>query len=167
MGVYVNPDAERFIIDKNDTFYVDKSGLIACLNRKLNTNGRFFCVTRPRRFGKSMAANMIAAYYSKGADSRALFSGMRISDDPSFDRYLNKFNVIKMDLNGAITTKGNLSVAGYYNSKILPELRLEFASVNLPDEIPLSWAIQKIYAETNEKFIFIIDEYDIIIRDER
>ena len=69
MGTYVNPGIERFRISRNSRFYVDKSTLLKVLNNKVNKKDRFICVSRPRRFGKTMAANMIAAYYSKGCDS--------------------------------------------------------------------------------------------------
>ena len=69
MGTYVNPGTERFRISRNSRFYVDKSMIISLLNDKVESDDRFLCVSRPRRFGKTMAANMIAAYYSKSCDS--------------------------------------------------------------------------------------------------
>ena len=78
MGTYVNPGFDNFNSSMKNKFYVDKSMLIALLNEKIGTDDRFLCVTRPRRFGKTMAANMIAAYYSKGCDSHELFSDLKI-----------------------------------------------------------------------------------------
>ena len=96
MGMYLNPNNTLLIEDMNSRIYVDKSLLIAELNKLIRTNEKFVCVSRPRRFGKSMAGNMIAAYYSKGADSRELFAKLKIAGDPSFENNLNKYNVIKL-----------------------------------------------------------------------
>ena len=85
MGTYVNPGTRNMEIDIDDAFYVDKSMLIRVLNNKVNKKDRFICVSRPRRFGKTMAANMIAAYYSNGCDSHGIFSDLKISKDPTFE----------------------------------------------------------------------------------
>ena len=85
MGTYVNPGTKNMEIDIDDEFYVDKSLLVKVLNTKLNKKDRFICVSRPRRFGKTMAANMIAAYYSKDCDSHDVFSDLKISKDSSFE----------------------------------------------------------------------------------
>ena len=77
MGTYVNPGFQRFLRFKKSNNYVDKSLLIAILNKKLNSEDSFICVSRPGRFGKTMAANMIAAYYSKGCDSHEIFSNLK------------------------------------------------------------------------------------------
>lgn len=89
MGTYVNPTIDNFSSSKNSRFYVDKSMLIALLNEKTGTDDRFLCVSRPRRFGKTMAANMIAAYYNKGYDSHELFSDLMIAKDPSYEENIN------------------------------------------------------------------------------
>ena len=100
-------------IDIDDAFYVDKSMLLKVLNNKVNKKDRFICVSRPRRFGKTMAANMIAAYYSKGCDSHEIFSDLKISKDSSFEENSNKYTVIKLDMNDVVTNKGKLSVSEY------------------------------------------------------
>ncbi|MBR6659245.1 MAG: AAA family ATPase, partial [Paludibacteraceae bacterium] len=100
MGLYLNPNADAFMEDKGTRIYVDKSLLIRELNSIVSTKEDFVCLSRPRRFGKSMAGNMISAYYSKGCDTRDVFSQMKLGQEPGFDKYLNKFNVIKLDLNG-------------------------------------------------------------------
>ena len=89
MGTYVNPGFQRFLRFKKSNNYVDKSLLIAILNKKLNSEDSFICVSRTRCFGKTMAANMIAAYYSKGCDSHEIFSDLKISKDPSFEEQIN------------------------------------------------------------------------------
>ena len=166
MGRYVNPGIRNMKIDINDEFYVDKSMLIALLNEKIETMDRFICVSRPRRFGKTMAANMIAAYYSKGCDSHEIFADLKISKDPSFEEYINKYTVIKLDLNGAITNGQGLSIAQYYDRNVVPELIELYPDVDFSDIKTLTDALIKINAATRDRFVFIIDEYDIPFREE-
>ena len=165
MGTYVNPGTRNMEIDIDDEFYVDKSMLISLLNDKVESDDRFLCVSRPRRFGKTMAANMIAAYYSKGCDSHEVFSGLKISKDPTFEENINKYTVIKLDMNDVITRKGTLTVPLFINSLVIPELKAEYPSVTMKDGVSLSKAIMDIYSSTGDQFVFIIDEYDVIIRD--
>ena len=106
MGTYVNPGFQNLAYDRSDESYVDKSMLIPILNERINSRNRFLCVSRPRRFGKTMAANMIAAYYSKGCDSHEVFSGLNVTEDPSFESNINKYNVIQLDMNDIMTNRG-------------------------------------------------------------
>lgn len=98
MGSYLNPGNENFYKAVNSEIYVDKTGLIKYTNKVLNTQQQYICVSRPRRFGKSMAANMLSAYYSRGCDSRMLFSGYEIEKDESFGKYLNQYEVISINM---------------------------------------------------------------------
>ncbi|MDD5973494.1 MAG: AAA family ATPase [Spirochaetales bacterium] len=165
MGIYVNPGINNLKMSKKNQYYVDKSMIITKLNELVESENRFICVSRPRRFGKTMAANMIAAYYSKGCDSHEIFSDLEISKDPSFDEYINKYTVIKIDMNNAMNMKKNRSISEYIDDKVIPELRIAFPNIVIPKECILPEAIQIIYAQTGEKFVFLIDEYDVIIRD--
>ena len=166
MGTYVNPGTERLKRSMTNKHYVDKSMILSVLNEKINTDDNLICVSRPRRFGKTMAANMIAAYYSKGCDSHEVFSDLKISKDPSFEDNINKYTVIKLDINDVVTNKGKLSVSEYIDEKVISELRKEYPSVTLKDGVSLSTAIMEIYSSTGDQFVFIIDEYDVIIRDQ-
>ena len=125
MGTYVNPGTERLRRSKANKYYVDKSMILSVLNEKINTDDNLICVSRPRRFGKTMAANMIAAYYSKGCDSHEVFSSLKISKDPSFEENINRYTVIKLDMNDVVTNKGKLSVSEYIDEKVISELRKE------------------------------------------
>ena len=167
MGMYVNPGIERLKRSRANKYYVDKSMIISILNEKINTDDGFICVSRPRRFGKTMAANMIAAYYSKGCDSHEIFSDLKISKDPTFEENINKYTVIKLDMNDVVSNKGNLSVSEYVVEEVISELRKEYPSVLLEDGISLSKAIKEIYSSTGDQFVFVIDEYDVIIRDQQ
>ena len=141
MGTYVNPGTKNFEKDINDDFYVDKSMLIKVLNNRINRRNCYCCVSRPRRFGKTMAANMIAAYYSKGCDSHEIFSNQKISKDSSFERNINKYNVIKLDINGAVTKKGKMTITQYYDKKVVSELMKEYPGVEISEDISLPEAL--------------------------
>ena len=167
MGRYLNIGFGKMADDIRDDFYVDKSMLISVLNKRLESRSRFICVSRPRRFGKTMAANMIAAYYSKGCDSHEIFSNLKISKDPSFERNINKYNVIKLDINGEATKKGKMTITQYYDKKVVSELMKEYPDIEISEDISLPEALYAVYEATGEKFVFIIDEYDLPIRDEK
>ena len=98
MGIYVNPGNTAFRKALNSDIYVDKTELISVTNARIDKSNCFMCVSRPRRFGKSMAADMLSAYYSRGCDSSLLFSGLKIKADRSFDEHLNSYNVIRLDI---------------------------------------------------------------------
>ena len=166
MGIYVNPGNNKLFVDKDDDNYVDKTLLLSVLNKKINKKERFVCVSRPRRFGKTMAANMIAAYYSKGCDSHEIFSDLEISKDPSFEEYINKYTVIKIDMNDIVTNKGILTASNFINERVIAELKEEFPLIEFTNNSTLALAIQDIYKKTGEQFVFVIDEYDVIMRDE-
>ena len=167
MGIYLNPNNVLLQRAKKSEIFIDKSMMIAELNKLVDTENNFLCISRPRRFGKSMAGNMISAYYSKGCDSRELFMDLKIAKDKSFEEYLNKLNVIKFDLNAVyrnIKDKSNL--IDFITEMIKDELRETFPSAKLYEDDTLPIAIQRVYAKTGETFVFIIDEYDVLVREQ-
>ena len=98
MGLYLNPDNETFgRIVKND-IYVDKTGRIAYMNGQIGKAKHLIASSRPRRFGKTLVAQMLTVYYSRGCDSRHIFENLEISRDPSFEEHLNKYDVISLDI---------------------------------------------------------------------
>ena len=96
MGIFVNPDNSAFQVALNSEIYIDKTGLLEYTNKVRNTLQGYICNSRPRRFGKSITANMLTAYYSKGCESEKMFSGLEISEYPDFRRHLNQYDVIQM-----------------------------------------------------------------------
>lgn len=98
MGIYLNPSNEMFAESLRSEIYVDKSGLIEYMNNAVGTRQKFICISRPGRFGKSMAAEMLAAYYTHGEDSKDLFENLEISKSPSFEKHLNKYDVIFLNM---------------------------------------------------------------------
>jgi len=165
MGIYLNPGNEDFSQALNSKIYVDKSKLIAYTNSVLRTEQKFICVSRPRRFGKSMAANMLTAYYSRGCDSKEMFSGLKIADDASFEKHLNKYNVIHLNirdfLSGADSMKEMLAEI---EKSVLFELKKLFSNVEYYDGTKLARSLQDVFAEYQIPFVFIIDEWDSIFR---
>ena len=108
MGIYLNPGNERFSQALNSDIYVDKSMLISVTNKKLNTEQKYICVSRPRRFGKSMNLGMLAAYYSMGCDSKKMFDDLFVSNDESYLQYLNKYNVIYINMQDFLSGSKNV-----------------------------------------------------------
>ena len=99
MGIYLNPNNDNFKEISKREIYVDKTMMIRAINSIMQTSNKYVCVSRPRRFGKTFAGNMLSAYFSKGCDSRELFTPFKIGRDESFESNLNKLNVIKIDMN--------------------------------------------------------------------
>jgi len=125
MGIYLNPGNEGFRKAIRSKIYVDKTGLIKYINEYLNTEQQYICISRPRRFGKSMALKMLSAYYSRKCDSRELFQGLKIEEDPKFGEHLNKYDVIYLNMQQfLIRTKGH-GVTEYLEEEVLEEIRDE------------------------------------------
>ena len=167
MGLFVNPDNRAFQDAINAEIYVDKTGLLEVTNRFLATPQKFICNSRPRRFGKSMAANMLAAYYSKGCDSHELFAGLVIEKNSDYEKYLNKFDVIHFDVQWCFKEAGSAEkTVSFITQTILSELRDIYGDI-IPEHVKkVSGALAYISAATGNKFVIIIDEWDVLIRDE-
>lgn len=167
MGRFVNPDNSAFQVALNSRIYVDKTGLLKYTNSVLDTMEGYICNSRPRRFGKSYAANMLAAYYSKGAESEQMFTGLEISKDPEFKKHLNKYDVIHIDVQWFLSNcKDVNNVVQFITDAVLDELRDIYPST-LPQNVSfLSDGLSWIREKTGQKFIIIIDEWDVLIRDE-
>ena len=102
----MNPDQSAFQSALNAQIYVDKSGLIEYTNSVLESTDAFICNSRPRRFGKSITADMLTAYYSRGCDSRDMFSSLKISQTPDWEKHLNKYDVIHFDVQWCMEPAG-------------------------------------------------------------
>lgn len=170
MGLYLNPNADAFQMGLNNEIYVDKSLILSELNKLVGSQGNFVCMSRPRRFGKSMVGNMISAYYSKGCDTRETFSQMKLGQVPDYDKYLNKINVIKLDLNGlyqrAIQMNRIESLLTDIHETLANEFRSAFPNLTFNKGVTLDQCILNVYANIGEKFVIIIDEYDVLVREQ-
>ncbi len=165
MGRLFNPGNERFRqLVENAEFYVDKTAMLAELNRWLFSPERYVCVSRARRFGKSIAADMISAYYDKSCDSRALFEPFEIGRDPSFEKGLNKYNVLFIDAQMFMQTEKPDEFLPDLRHAILEDLQLQWPDLFDRTSDSLILALTKINDATKEQFVIIIDEWDCIFR---
>ena len=167
MGRFVNPDNSAFQVALNSKIYIDKTGLIACMNDVLDSTDGYICNSRPRRFGKSYAANMLAAYYSKGADSEEMFFDLEIGKTEDFKKHLNKYDVIHIDVQWLLTNCEEAeNVVAYITRIVLDELREIYPEILSEDVRSLPDGLSRVKDKTGQKFIIIIDEWDVLIRDE-
>ena len=165
MGIYLNPENVDFQKSLNSEIYIDKTELIAYTNKKLNTEQGYICVSRPRRFGKSMAANMLTAYYSRGCDSRKLFQGLKIATHPDFEKHLNQYNVIHLNMRDYLTESENMKqLIQFVEDDLLDELQQEFSDLRMPRRKTLVKVLEKAFAQYKIPFVFFIDEWDCIFR---
>lgn len=167
MGIFVNPGNSAFQVALDSEIYVDKSGLINYTNRVLGTLQGYICNSRPRRFGKSITANMLTAYYSKGCDSKEMFSKLEIGKTDNFEKHLNKYDVIHWDIQWCMEPAGGSEkVISYISEKTIQELKEYYPNALNESITSLPEALAIINTETGKKFIIIIDEWDVLIRDE-
>ncbi len=165
MGIYLNPGNTGFWKAVRSEIYVDKTGLIACTNKVINTDEQCICVSRPRRFGKSMALKMLAAYYSCACDSADLFRGLNIERDPSFHEHLNQYDVILLNMQQFLIEAEHGQEIEYLEREVVEELQEEYADILKGQSRGLAAALRKIYVRTERQFIFLIDEWDCVMRE--
>lgn len=166
MGIYLNPGNEKFFRAINSEIYVDKTALIQYTNSVLNTMQQNLCISRPRRFGKSMAADMLVAYYSRGCDSEKLFLGLDIGKDADFKKDLNKYDVIFLNVQEFLSRSEDVDTLVQRVKKLLlRELRMEYPDVDYFDDSDLVESMQDIFRCTSRPFVIIIDEWDCIFRE--
>lgn len=174
MGIYLNPGNDQFAASVNSDLYVDKTELIRYANSRIGKDRPLICSSRPRRFGKTMAVTMLAAYYSRGCQSGKLFAGLKISESESFRTHLNKYNVIFLDIqwmygNALEEMKRNpaVKVVSYIQEQVIDELKTEFPQFVQDSDISLPSVLAKINDRTKERFIIIIDEWDCLFREDK
>lgn len=164
MGTYINIGNAGFQRARNGE-YVDKSGLIAVVNSTLNTEQGFSCVTRSRRFGKSMAAKMLVAYYDQSCDSRHLFADLEIANDPTFEQHLNKYAVISLDISDFVTRYHDEDIVGQIDRQLKEDVLKAYPDFSATEDNDLMDCLINIVAATKQQFIFVIDEWDAICRE--
>lgn len=174
MGIYLNPGNEQFSVSVNSELYVDKTELIQYTNSRIGKDRPLVCSSRPRRFGKTMAVTMLAAYYSKGCCSEKLFEGLKISKNEFFKKHLNNYNVIFLDIqwmygNALEEMKSNPSihVVSYIQQQVIAELKREYPECVRDTDISLPAVLANINVLANEQFIIIIDEWDCLFREDK
>lgn len=166
MGTYLNPGNERFLEATRSEIYVDKTEMILFLNKVINTEQKYISISRPRRFGKSMSANMICAYYDKSIDSRSIFQAYKIAETENWDQYMNQLDVLKLNMIDFLTgSEGIDDMLSYLNEEVTDELREEYPDVKYGKRINLRTVMNKIYSQKGKKFVIIIDEWDCVFRE--
>ena len=171
MGTYLNPGASAFEEAFNSEIFIDKTEMICYLNSIVRTKQKYVSVSRPRRFGKTMAAQMICAYYDREADSRNLFEKCRVSqidkesEDRKWDEYLGKFDVIRLVMTDFFNRERSVDEAiKKLKARILEELADEYPNVTY-DETDFYFSIDRFYRKSKTQFVIIIDEWDAIFRE--
>lgn len=165
MAVYLNTNYsyKDFKMLTNDEFFIDKSNIIAQINKKVNTKNRYLCITKPRRFGKTSVLNMLGAYYGKAYDAKTIFDTLNISKNQDYTLHLNQYNIINITLNNL--PENGSTYEDYIN----------FVKETLKDDIKEAYpqlktkefrSIPELLNATNDEFIFIIDEWDYIFSHE-
>ena len=145
--------------------YVDKSGLISIINGTLCSEFKYSCVSRARRFGKSMAAKMLCAYYDRSCDSRELFADLEIARDPSFEEHLNKYPVIYLDLTAFATRFKKPNLVSLIDAELKKDIHEAYPDVPIPRGADLMDYLIRINVRKGDRFFFIIDEWDTICRE--
>ena len=166
MGIYLNPGNEQFTKMAASEIYVDKTGLMKYTNQVINTMQGYLCVSRPRRFGKSMAAAMLAAYYSCGCSSETLFQPFQIAKSPDFHKHLNQYNTIFLNIQEFLSRSSSVNeLVDRIRRLVLRELLEKYPKVDYFDRSDLVESMKDIYAAYKHPFVFIIDEWDCIFRE--
>lgn len=167
MGLYVDRGNESYKIALNSKIYIDKTGLLKYTNEVIGTEQNRICVSRPRRFGKSMAADMISAYYDKSCDSKELFDRYCISKAKDYVKHLNQYRVIHLDITMFTTQEKTVSITTSIHEQITEELRSIYPGVLDESDRNLPYALAQINDVTGDRFVVIIDEWDAIFRESR
>ncbi len=165
MGVYLNPGNELFKEALNGPIYVDKTEMVADVNALVNTPHKYLCISRPRRFGKSMAAAMLCAYYGAENGNRELFEKLKLSQCPEWDKYLGKFDVIRLVMTNFIgQAKQMEKVVGRISLRVLDELHEAYPEVRY-DEDDFCYSLSRFHQASGRQFVIVIDEWDCVFRE--
>lgn len=159
----MNPGSERFQTSLRSQIYIDKTMLIEQVNKSVRTEQKFICVSRPRRFGKSMAADMLAAYYGND-DTEGLFDNLKIAKTESYREHLNKYNVIKINMQEFLSATHSVDeMLKSLQKRVLADLKRAYP--DFVDGEQLVWSMMDIFAATNRPFVILIDEWDCMFRE--
>ena len=167
MGSYLNPGSGLFEMALRSQIFVDKSGLIEKTNHCVRTLQRYMCVSRPRRFGKSMGVDMLAAYYDRSVNTKELFQSLKIKSTKDYEKHLNQYDVIHIDIQWFLANCYNSNkIVSFLSDSVISELRDIYPDILPLGELSLPDSLSRIKDKTGQKFIIIIDEWDVLIRDE-
>jgi len=168
MGNYVNPGTRDFEMSLNSSIYVDKSNLIAETNKLFDTRQRFICLSRPRRFGKTMALEMLATYYGMGEPSKHLFDELNIAKSPSYEKHLNQHIVIKVNVQEFLSQADTVEeMLADLQSKVSKELQKQYPNVEYDNKTDFIQVMKDVFQGTKRPFVILLDEWDCLFREYR
>ena len=169
MALYLNVGNESFQESLNSLIYVDKSPLIEILNRSIKTKNKYFCLSRPRRFGKSVTAQMICSYYARGQDSSSLFDNLKIASFDDYKKHLNQYDVISINISDEFSRASHnaKSMADILTKSIVRDLKEEYPNCAISSPEFLDLTLQEVYNYSKVPFVFVIDEWDCIMREKK
>ena len=168
MGIYLNPTNESFQEAVNSEIYVDKSGLISFTNKRIKTSQKHICVSRPRRFGKSTNLAMLAAYYSKGCDSKEIFSKLAVSKSKNYSKYLNQYNVIYINMQDFLSRSKDIdNMLQRLEKRLFKDLQAANSQVELDIDDGLTFWMEDFFNVDKLPFVILIDEWDCVMREHR
>ena len=166
MGFYLNSRTAYALFENEvrQPYYVDKSEMLEELIPLVKAGNRHICLTRPRRFGKTVMANMISCFFSKSNDARSLFDGLRIAESENYEVCRNQYPVVHISFNDV--PRDSRSYEAYINriqNRIIKDLQKEFPDVDFDPEDAVWDAFMTLYMEHPDiRFLFIFDEWDFI-----
>ena len=164
MGRYVNPDNEYFRTLIQSGRYVDKTALVSYMNSVLFSTQDQVVLTRPHRFGRTTACEMLAAYYSAGCDSKDLFAGLSAEKDPEYREHLNSHPVLFLRMQDFITADHIAGEPVVHNicRAVQEDLAKEYPSVVPGRDDDLPEYLCRVADQTGRRFIIIIDDMDLV-----
>ena len=165
MGRFLNPGNGGFQRIIKEAVYVDKTGILGFLNQWIDTSARYVCVSRARRFGKTVAARTIRAYYDNSCDSHALFAPFTIAQDPSYETHINKYDVIGIDVLTFLQyTQDPKTFINRIVESVIGEMCDKWPDIAELRAMTLADALATVHAKIGTRFIFVIDEWDAVFR---
>ena len=166
MGTYLNPGKAAYQMAVNSEIFIDKTEMIQYINSVVNTQQRFVSVSRPRRFGKTMAADMICAYYDREADSRGLFEKRKLAQTAGWDEFLGKFDVIHLVMTRFFKSRITVNEALTNMQKIvIRDFKRAYPDVELMSDTDLIQTIDDVYTAKDRQAVIVIDEWDAVFRE--
>jgi len=172
MGTYLNPGKQSYQMAVNSEIFVDKTDMIQYLNTAINTQQRYVSVSRPRRFGKTMAADMICAYYDREADSRVMFERLKLADAKTgerklpWDAYLGRFDVIRLVMTKFIKKKKTVTEAlDNMQRLVIRDIKKIYPDQEYFNDRDLIQTIDDVYSDNNRQVVIVIDEWDAVFRE--
>lgn len=167
MNYYLNVNDNTYELLSKCKHFIDKSDFITFINNMIDNSCNCICVTRPRRFGKTTIASMLDTYYSVTYNSRDLYSKLKIHNSPHWDKYLNKFNVLFLNISNLLNEANilNKDVSNYINEELIKDIKEYYPDIQ--ENTFISKVLKEATAKSGKKFIFIIDEWDAPFRNDK